>query len=526
MKALMRTIPNIDPAASTIKHFTCLHAAADVGKVKAIKTVLKFFKRRVIEEYVKLKGKSENKIDDLLKEGSINTRLNDPELQGQIDAAFRKVIDLKSKNHMQTALHIAVIRSNSDLENKTSYDTIVKTLIMHQANLKCYDVRCWTPYDYCYKDSLAAYLESEDEKLKASFTMNADPRTKDGTVSDDKEMRIFKFDYQFCIISKVTDPDPKNNAVFRQLMNIKYNHRKLGKLRVKCFNEILNSKNEFIYTIYFPRQIINYYVDKLDYTIYSMRKKYHCNFISSIPHEYEPIKEYYARNIIFMILMQEFNLEEYKAEEVISSYFNLHDFDRLKSINDFWREAMWATFENFFSLKIHPNTSRFVISIGMYFGCSVGLFYGLITHYLKWLLIPCFLAICVTIIRYFDNENYRIFCLFNALALCLWIPMFMAKWYQAERRLAYGWSTHRYDKEEVVRAEYTGFFVIDPVSKEIVQRAAWSAFKKRIFVDFPVTAMGFGLVISLFALTVYLEFVIQQYRKDLKIDDNLAFILS
>lgn len=214
-----------------------------------------------------------------------------------------------------------------------------------------------------------------------------------------EQLRVSHFDYQFCIISKATDVDPSNNIVFRELLNVRENNKLNGAIDIKCFYEIFNSRSMFIFAVRFSQEVINYYVDHLDFTIYNIQRKYHCPFIAARYSEYEPIKDYYARNIIMLAITQEFNLSNFQAEGLIADAFNLHEFKELENIRLNWKEDWRKFLSNPITLEPSTRGVTFLSGIAHYNGCQVGLLLAFMTHVISSLLVPLCCSAAMVVLR-------------------------------------------------------------------------------------------------------------------------------
>ena len=499
VKLLLSNVARLDPLSTTVSHMNCLQAAAFEGKVRVTKTLIKHF----LSVY---------KVD------------RDPEGGKE---KLQQAINSFTKDTFQTALHIAVIKANHQEKRYKNYEQVIKLLLCFGANPLSYDLKCWCPSDYCVLSSILSILNNYESKLiqEKAAGISEELKSKKQKVSLNQLMRLYSFDYQFCIISKATDIDPINNIVFRQLINLKKTLTKVGKMDVKCFYEIFNSRSEFIFVVRLDRAIINHYVDNLDYTIFNIARKYHATFLEAKFVEFEPIKDYYSRNIILMILLSEFNIYHFKEEGLVTDFFNLHEFHQLRNVTQFWRSAWLKTFANPFSLEPSIHTLRFDTSTALYYGCSIGLFFAFVTHYLDWLLVPGAVGLVVSVVTNFTDVNlFILLILLNSILLSLWIPFLMTRWEQKESRLSYMWTTHLFEKEEQPRREYTGIFKIDHDSKEVTQEARVSSFQKRASTEWLLFLLAMAMIVAWFNAVTYLNQQALQLQKKKLISDNVYLV--
>ena len=366
-------------------------------------------------------------------------------------------------------------------------------------------------------------LRKKEKEIIKERRIEMEKKTIDGLSAN----LMHTFEYQFCIIAKATHIKPQQNIVYNQLLNLKRMLVNLGKMDIKCYYEIFNSRSELIFVIRVDDNIINHYVDRMDYTIFNLSRKYHSTFLETRSREFEPIKDYYSRNIILMIIMSEFNLYEYKKEGLVTNFFNLHEFSQLRMIMQSWKFGWKKCFTSPFSLKPSLEIMRFDSSMAMYYGCSIGLYFGFFTHYLSWLVFPALFGLAIYIATlFFDSNIFLMLILGNSIVTSMWVPFFISRWEQKEARLSYMWTTHFFDKEEPTRMEYNGYFVIDPLSKEVVQEAKVSAFKKRVSIEWFLFLLALVMIIGWFNIVTYLNIEVENLATKQKISPNLKIIAN
>jgi hypothetical protein len=237
------------------------------------------------------------------------------------------------------------------------------------------------------------YTRFKEEAIKAAqITVREDIFSK---------LSLYDYPHQFCIISKATNLDPTNNIVYKQLHRIKEEHKKIGSIGIKCFNTVNMKEKALIYVIHFSKEILNHYLDELEFSIFNMKHQFHISFQKEFYKEFEPGKDYYAHEIYRYILMKEFDINLYKTEGMIVDYFSLHQFRQKKQIMRFWKTERNLIFNNSFSLDPALSNIRSFTSIAIYYGVKVGLFFGFYGHYNSWLLLPSITGLCTFALGYF-----------------------------------------------------------------------------------------------------------------------------
>ena len=378
---------SLDPLLPTIKKMNCIQAAAEAGKVQVTRSLINFLRRRFKA------AKKEKSRFAWLKccKGKQKTGAK----KAQVDYESRQLanaLNLATEAEGLTPLHITAMRSAIDKTRLGNYYELIKILLRYGSDPELYDVRNWTALNYCNHRELKKLLDLAKEKKIRD-------RRNDKSNNEMDEIRLHNFKYQFCIISKATDIDPANNIVFKELSNIRENNKLIGDIDIKCFYEVFNSRSQFIFAVRFDQKVIDYYVDNLDFTIYNILRKYHCTFIASKSEDYEPIKDYYARNIILMVITMEFNLSNFMAEGLIVDYFNLHEFMELDNIRRNWKTKWYKILSN--PITLHPSTEAviFLSGVAHYYGCHIGLLFGFLCHLINSLMLPSMFSIAMLVLK-------------------------------------------------------------------------------------------------------------------------------
>lgn len=359
-------------------------------------------------------------------------------------------------------------------------------------------------------------FEVEEDQVKASIkTRNTkeqipEPKSDDederGIDFDEQILNNFNFKYQYCIITKANDSDPRSSIIYKQLKNIMTKHNKEYdfEIKVAAFKGLdKSSGKQFIYLIYVPEIILLDYSSLLNFNIYNQIGGFHDRFRKEFQYEYEPLRDYYVHRIIYYMLNLEFDMQYYKDEEILIDHFPLHEFQKKKKIMDYCRNEVKCIFTNFLSLELSLSEMRPFNAIAMYHGVKIGLYFGFFVHYTSWLILPSILGTIVYLLQYILPSYYGIAINFYSFFIGLWVLHLIRKWKQKESKLAYLWSMHEFEETEEVRKGYAGDYTIDPVSKEIIKSNSISTFSRRLIMEAPVLGLAVLMISFAFGLLLF-----------------------
>jgi hypothetical protein len=214
-------------------------------------------------------------------------------------------------------------------------------------------------------------------------------------------------------------------------------------------------------------------------------------------------------------------INELLDSKVFSGYYALHD-DSVHRLSPGMKEApnthgtklflkMWAE-----KISLHKLP---LSEIQMYFGESIGFYFGWLEFYTKWFMYLAVIGIVAFIygiialffqkvkaITVFDNEATPIF----AFIISVWSLLFLKYWKRRAHHYSFVWDTDNFDKVEVVRIQHvTSAVRISPITGKKEEYEPANKKRMRKFVAGSVMTLAFlllcGVIAGNIAFAGYME---------------------
>lgn len=139
-----------------------------------------------------------------------------------------------------------------------------------------------------------------------------------------------------------------------------------------------------------------------------------------------------------------------------------------------------------------------------YFGEHVGLYQAWLVLYTKYLCFPACIGLIIQFYQIFspdvDSTNNWLMVPYSVL-LCLWSAQFNISWKRRENELKFLWGSEQVEEEELVRPDFKGRLVIDPVTQgEEIQYYSACARATRIILS-TLVSTAFVLTVIFLAFT-------------------------
>lgn len=139
----------------------------------------------------------------------------------------------------------------------------------------------------------------------------------------------------------------------------------------------------------------------------------------------------------------ELNIHKLKMDGVIKDFFPLHDEVELRSLEQRW----------FIFWQLPHNTP--ISLIKDYYGEKIGLFFGYLSHYTQWLVLPSILGFFSWIeVAYNDGDPNGYSTPAYAAFMAIWATVYLDSWRREEIATAMRWGTYKTDEDAIERPEF------------------------------------------------------------------------
>lgn len=409
-------------------------------------------------------------------------------------------------------------------------------------------------------DTKMNYFHKIKDKKKQDYKeqiLNCDPIQQ--LLCSDKKLQIFDTKFQYCIIATADSANPQQTTVYKQLKNIQHHYKNLGKIKIEynegfsnnkdliskiglakdmkdipeniqLFSKVLVkesgnddaqvnyqdltnidpvtldkllSQNHYIYKIKLNYKLMCALAKELDMRVYDYVNKYHTQFEFLDSKNYEPFRDIQIQQMITYIMNKEFSIEDFTANKLILEHFPIHHYRERNYIDLYWKKYFWVTI--FGSFKTDKNDSKniqSILQIAFYHGLQHGLYFGFLVQLTSFMAPLALIGLFFYIWGLADsNDGFdNVLSPWISVVISLWMTLFIEQWKRKEKYLAYHFDVLGITKEEKVRFEYTGNYVIDRLKKTIEKLDPFPTGKRRIFVDPPLLFLGALLVGATFVL--------------------------
>ena len=374
-----------------------------------------------------------------------------------------------------TCAHFAVKHGNIET---------FELLYSHGASMFKFNYQDWKPLDMSKRSYFLQREEKIMEELESAKLSSFDDLLKLDSLNP-KKLSIVNEECQYILIAKDTESDYTNTLVYKQLELIRNTYMDKLKVKyVKPMNHEMKDHYRFYFLIYVEDELLDIIADYLNLSIYNAKKDYVTLFSVNSSNQFTKFRDYHVHTIVKFLLNTEFHLDYYIKEGIVEAAFPLHEFITRKNISKNWQQERLSVFFDPWKPKRTTKDLRPFNSMAFYFGCDIALYVSFIIQYTSYLL---FLALIGGVIYIWilitstalDNFLTPIF----AFLISLWATFTYEKWRVREAEHAFIWNTNDYKLNEQPRVDYKGIYVIDPVSKNIVQEDPFPTYKRRYVVS-------------------------------------------
>ncbi|PRP82580.1 hypothetical protein PROFUN_04885 [Planoprotostelium fungivorum] len=188
--------------------------------------------------------------------------------------------------------------------------------------------------------------------------------------------------------------------------------------------------------------------------------------------------------------------------EGIVECFPLHE-NRLK-------RAVWE------EVSQRPNSSRTLRLVSQYFGTETAFYFGWISFYSTWLIVPAILGLFLHIYnRYYIHDNeIDIYTALYSLGIALWSTVYLEFWKRKTNILAFDWSVDRLEEQErwaEPRPQFRGTIRLSPITGRPELYYPANMRRLKYLVTYPIILLCVVLsavfMLTCFALADYLQSV-------------------
>lgn len=269
-------------------------------------------------------------------------------------------INMASHETGETAMHYAMA--------KRGYDMAL-LLLKHGAECGWMNSRGLKPLDIHY-DSKRAIIDREWDLVSKQNIFS-----KEGKARIEKLEReaflTFSSGYQVVIVANLENKLDYSDMLLCQM--IKRAPKATGiDFEYKFFQSIANFDKIFI-GLKFPEDVINKFADTMQLPVYNLKNKFTLEFQKDKQHEFEVLRNRHVQLIIEHILKERLGIKSFIDLGQLDTYYFLHDFDRLSSIQKAWKLRSFLAYSGIFNELKQLNKVNMIFN---YFGIEYGMMTG------------------------------------------------------------------------------------------------------------------------------------------------------
>ena len=247
-------------------------------------------------------------------------------------------------------------------------------------------------------------------------------------------------------------------------------------------------------------------------TLFNRKKGFPTQFIKEEGMFFEPLRSFHHHRILLHTLNQEFSISRFTQKGLIMTHFPLHNFKRLQQIRKSWNREKYSTLFDPLKSRASLKDLRPYNAIAFYYGCDVALYLSFNCVYTSWLgllaLVGVGFYVAALTVREFSQLDHPLNNFLTPVYVILvsvWVTVAFEKWKRREYELGFVWNTFHADKNQIERPDYSGKYIIDSITKQVTEEAAFSTKARIYLVSVPLVIMGLGLLIANFTFFVYLN---------------------
>ena len=217
--------------------------------------------------------------------------------------------------------------------------------------------------------------------------------------------------------------------------------------------------------------------------VYDQRNRYFTTYKKLYKQNYEPFRDIQVQQIMIFLIMKEFNMFKYYANGIIIDHFPIHHFKTRKKIVKYWKKYFYELFFGMLRPGYNPRALTPITKIAQYCGIQHGFYMGFLVNYTSWLIPMSIIGLICYIYGYFappghDNETVP----FISIICAVWVTLYSESWVRMQGTLAYQFDMVGVQENEKQRYEYTGTYVVDSLTKDVVKFDKFTTFQRRLVV--------------------------------------------
>lgn len=330
--------------------------------------------------------------------------------------------------------------------------------------------------------------------------------------SENSLRKISMKEYDYCIVAVADAMHGDKTTVYKQLQFLAETYQEDGGIELEIVpsydNQLkrvfetsggccwakkkLNLTRKFFYLIQISDELMNKVAKEMDLKGYNMLKSYSTQYPSSLKgaEHFEPLRDIQKQQVILYLLRQEFDLKEFRRNDLLKDHFPVNNFKKMKTVYLFWWNNRWKLLiDPIFRLGKLGLLRPFVM-IGNYNGLQNAYFFAFLNYYTSWILMLCIISSGVYIYGLVIGSLNNGFMPFLSVIVGVWGTFMEKRWTTREIELAHSFGTLNEKPKAVLRHAYTGRFKIDKVTNKVTKHNTFTAFKKRILVTNLILTLG------------------------------------
>ena len=425
-------------------------------------------------EYAVRQGR-ETMLKFLLQNEYISKTKKDPIL-------IYEILGRKDQKYNNTVFHQACISDNPEA---------FRTLCQYRSKIDIYNVFYSLPHHMSRNKEIDKigqfYLETETNvefnnsllfAPESTFTLNR---------------YLVTVNYDFIIIARDKQPQYQSTIIYKQLLNIKERYRRKNyrdeemSFEFTCLTPVEKKDKDF-YRFYFlikpSMTVYNRLADLRDFKIFNRRKGFNECFEEELAHEFERFKDFHLQPLLIDAINFEFDMEEFKNQNLVEDYFPVHDFDYLRGLQKSWRENWVMLFVEAFTFNVQINLFAPLNSVAFYYGCDYSLYIAFTILYSSYLVVISIPGTAFYIWKLVTgNSADNMLTAIYAIITTVWITVVFECWKRRQNELSFIWNSTDKNNRAIERQKYRGVYKINSITKQIHLKSPVSSISKRIYVN-------------------------------------------
>lgn len=448
----------LNPFRITVFDKNCAHVAAQYNRIEALRPILR-------QEYV-VKGKLVRRKEKM------------------------SWVNMASHETGETPMHYAMANSHYDM-----------AVLLIQSGAECgwMNSRGLKPLDV-HEGHMRTLINQEWDKVSRQNIFSKEGKSRIEKLEREAFL-TYSSGYQVVIVANLEKNLKYTDMLLCQMI------KKAGdssgiKFEYDFFQSIADSDKIFI-GLKFHEQEINSYADAMQLSVYNLKTKFTLAFRKEKHTEYEVLRNRHIQLVIEYILKERLGIKSFEDLGQLDTYYFLHDFGRLSSLQSAWQLWSFLTYSAIFNELKKLNKVNMIFN---YFGIEYGIMTGFLLTIKSYIHYMVVVLIAYAVVYYYVSREVEPSYITLPFMGFLWIFVVLtAKGW--ERREGDHFSMLGFTQKDFGRRTYEESFRIDYITGKITNVRIGIPLMRRIFAIKPITLTVLLAILCFF----YYDAIVKKY---------------